>query len=77
MVGQIDLQTFLTIPAESFPGMTAEEWDLEIKKHVNRQLITRDFIEGKITPEDFWCYLAEDGYDPIFLDSIWEEAKLF
>lgn len=72
------LDHLFAVPALWYPDMEAEEWEAEVKAMLVRSLATRDFVDGKITPEDFACVLAETGVqEPYELADRWEEGFSF
>lgn len=72
------LDHLFAVPALWFPDMEQEEWEAELEAMITRSLAARDFVDGKITPEDFACVLAETGVrEPYELADRWEEGFSF
>lgn len=65
MAGEpIDAQRILATPALFLPGMNLEEWVHECDRMVDRAFATRDFLDGKLTPDEFEQALDQFGVDP-------------
>lgn len=73
-ISNYQMGLFLATPAIMRPGMTEEEWARELQMNAQRSQLTRDFCEGKISPADYECGLAELGRNPYDLIDLWEEG---
>lgn len=67
-----NLERFLWLPAELGPGMTDEDWQAEIDTMFKASKLTRKFVDGNLSPEDFEDALNDLGYDPHQLGDMWE-----
>lgn len=74
MAGEIDAQRILATPALFLPGMNQEEWEYELGRMLDRSLATRDFLDGKITPDEFEQALDQFGVDPHQAAADWNEG---
>lgn len=66
--------TFFATPAIWVPGMSEGDWREEVDRMIRRSLATRDFVQNKISPEDFAEALYEGGFEPDQLFELWEEG---
>lgn len=71
---KVNLDRFLVLPAVYSPEMTAEDWQAEIKRMFSASLLTRSFVDGQISPDDYDDGLADLDYDPHYLGELWEEG---
>lgn len=69
-----DLELFFAVPAVHDEGMTEEDWNAEIKRMFQHSVVTRQFIDGKISPQDYEDALADLGHDPTLLEDRWAES---
>lgn len=72
-----DYQSFLALPACYSPTMSAADWQAEIDRMVQASQLTRDFVEGYISPDDHADGLADLGHDPNLLFELWENGVSF
>jgi peptide subunit release factor RF-3 len=70
----IDANDFLHIPAYWDNRMSSEEWDLALENMVQRTFLTKAFIDGEITPDQFGDVLNETGVDVIQVANLWDEG---
>lgn len=58
--------------------MDSDEWNAELDLTFDRAIVTRDFLEGKLTPGQFEDALHHFGIpDPWAVSEAWEEGKTF
>lgn len=58
--------------------MDQHEWKQELDRSFDRALVTRDFLDGNITPSQFEDALNHFGIpDPWAVNEAWEEGKTF
>lgn len=69
-----NLDLYFAIPAVNREGMTDEDWNTECERMFRHSQLTRQFVEGKISPEDFQDGLADLGHNPDILEEIWDEG---
>jgi hypothetical protein len=62
----------LATPAIWYPGQSEAEWQEELDLMVKRSHVTSDFLQGKIAPDTFLDYLAEEYQDPLIVAEDWE-----
>lgn len=67
-----NLERYLWLPAETAPDMSDEDWQAEIDRMFEASLLTRRFVDGQISPDDYADGLADTGYDPNQLADMWE-----
>lgn len=70
-------EEFLNIPAIYCPDMSEENWQRELEGAAHRALITRQFVTGQISPEDFIDGLADSGIHVYDALDTWENALSF
>lgn len=70
----IDAESFLHIPAFWDASMSGEEWGQVLDNMITRTVLTRDFIEGRITPDQFGDVLSETGINVIQVAHLWEDG---
>lgn len=70
----IDANDFLHVPAYWNSRMSSEEWSLALKDMVRRTFLTKAFIDGEITPDQFGDVLNETGIDVIQITELWEDG---
>lgn len=69
---------FLSTPAIWLPGMDADDWSQALDQTFDRALVTRDFLDGELSPDQFEDALNHFGIpDPRQLADAWEEGKTF
>lgn len=69
-----DLELFFAVPAVHNQGMTEEDWNAEIRRMFQHSVMTRQFIDGKISPQDYEDVLADLGLDPTLIEEQWSES---
>jgi len=69
-----NLERYLWLPAEHSSDMPDEVWMQEIEIMFAASKLTRRFIEGCLSPEDYSDALADLGYDPHELGELWESG---
>lgn len=74
MAGELDPQQLLATPALFLPGMEQEEWEYEVNRMVDRSFATRDFLDGKLTPDEYEQALDQYGVDPRQAADDWESG---
>lgn len=74
LVPKPDLELFFAVPAVHDEGMTEEDWNAEIKRMFQHSIMTRQFLDGKISPQDYEDALADLGHDPTLLEEHWVEG---
>lgn len=72
------LDDLFGVPALYSPNLSQEEWDLELNGMIARSIASRAFIDGRLSPDDFACALAESGIDdPYQLEEQWQNGFSF
>lgn len=59
----INLDNFLAVPAVWYPGQCDEEWQNETHQLMNRALLNREFLEGRITLSEYCDLLVDQRMD--------------
>lgn len=70
-----ELERYFWLPAVHSPDMTEEEWAEEIEVMFRSSLLVRDFVSGKLSPQDFSDGLADLEYDPYYIGELWERGS--
>lgn len=68
------LERFFATPAIYLSDMNEQEWQFELDRMLVRSFATRDFVNGKLSPDDYLDLLDETGVDPIGATSDWEQG---
>lgn len=69
-----NLELYFAIPAQHTEGMSDEDWDAEMERMFKQSLLTRDFVRGQLSPEDYSDGLADLGENPYHLGELWENG---
>lgn len=69
-----NLERYFWLPASTGPDVSDEEWQSEMDRMFAASLLTRDFVSGSISPDDFADGLASVGHNPNELFEMWEEG---
>ncbi len=69
-----NLERYLWLPAEHDPNMSDEDWMQEIEIMFTASKLTRKFVDGDLSPDDYSGALADLGYDPHELGELWENG---
>lgn len=69
-----DLELFFAVPAVYSEGMTEADWNAEMDRMFQHSVMTRQFIDGKISPQDYEDVLSDLGHDPTLLEERWVES---
>lgn len=69
------LELYLAIPAFYSPEMSDEDWQSEINRMFQSSQLTRLFVDGRISPADYECGLAELGINPYQVEECWSEGE--
>lgn len=64
----------IATPAIWIPDMTDSEWQGQIDAMFERALAARDFVGGKLTPDEFADCLLDHGYEPNTIFGAWAEG---
>lgn len=68
----MDLEDYLSIPIIFTPS---DEFNwMQIQAHCNRVLATREFVEGRMSVEEYEDVLADNGVDVRKAEVYWEEG---
>lgn len=67
----------LATPAIWYPGQSDAEWQDELDRMVERSRMTQALLQGKIAPDTFLDYLAEEYQDPLIVAEDWEAWQQF
>jgi hypothetical protein len=70
-----NLSEYFATPALWTPDMSSEEWESEVAMMLNRSIACRDFVQNKISPDDFAEALFENGFNPDTCFDLWEEGE--
>jgi len=73
----VDPQLILATPALFVPSMNTEEWEQELTFMFDRSMATHDFLDGKITPDEFEQALDQFGVDPWQAAQDWENGRSY
>ena len=71
---QPNLDLYLALPAVQHEGMSEADWDAEMARMFHHSCLTRQFVDGKISPDDYQDALADLGQNPYELAEAWEEG---
>lgn len=77
MPSKPDLDEFLATPAIWLPGMGEEEWNCEVEGMIQRTLLTRSFVEGEISPDDYLDGLHNQRIDVVRATKDWENGTSY
>ena len=55
--------------------MSEGDWEAEVDAMIRRSFATRDFVQNRLSPEDFAEALFETGVDPDRAFELWEEGE--
>jgi len=73
-----DAAEFLSTPAIWLPGMDDDDWAAALDQSFDRALVTRDFLDGLLSPDQFEDALNHFGIDnPRTVEEAWSEGKTF
>ncbi len=70
-----DPQIILATPALFLPGMNQQEWDFEVGRMLDRAQATHDFLQGKLSPDEYEQALDQFGVDPRQAAADWDDGK--
>lgn len=73
----LTLENFLTIPAVWSPKMGEDNWDKEVDGMLVRTLLTRQFVTGQISYEDFLDGLSDTGVFVYDVVDWWDKGCSF
>jgi hypothetical protein len=73
----IETESFLSLPAIWYPGMSDEDWADELSCMVNRSIITRGFVLGNLSYEEYLDGLSDTGIDVYPTLDAWDDGKTF
>lgn len=68
------LDRYFLVPANFSTDIPDEVWQAEAAAMFKVNQASRDFVDGKITPDEFSQALDECGYDPHELWERWENG---
>lgn len=71
------LSTFFATPVIYFPNMDPEELQAEIDQMFLRSQATSDFVQGKLSPDEFCDVLNDSRVDPYACLDDWEEGYTY
>lgn len=74
-VPRANLDLYLAIPARSEEGMTEEDWQAECDRMFRHSRRVQQFVDGKISPQDFEDSIADLGLDPYQVEESWDEGN--
>lgn len=72
-----NLDRFFATPALYFPDMNNEEWEFELERMFQRTMLTREFVENKLTPDQYGQALDSLGIDIIQATTDWDNALVY
>jgi hypothetical protein len=75
MTNDAPTSNFLRTPAIWVPGMSASDWQGQLKGMALRAMATRDFLAGDLDPATFEDVLEATGYRPGILADQWGEGR--
>ena len=68
---------FFATPAIWQPGMDEGDWEVELARMLYRSAVTRDFLQGDISPVDFMDGLNDAGVDVYHTAEGWESGLVY
>lgn len=72
-----NIERYLATPAIFTASMTPQEIAWEFQRMAERTLITREFVQGRITPDQFENSMHELGVDIYHAQEQWEQGVKF
>lgn len=64
----------------SIPAIVIPDPDLqmqEIENMIERSRVAQSFLRGEIGFDDYLCFLAEQGFDPVEFYDVWNAGGIF
>ncbi|MEQ9355121.1 hypothetical protein [Coleofasciculus chthonoplastes] len=64
----------------SIPAIWVPDPDVQMQEIVNmieRSRVAQSFLRGEISFDDYLCFLAEQGFDPLEFYAIWNAGGTF
>lgn len=62
----------LSTPAIWYPGQSDLDFEEEVNQMMSRAYMTRDFLQGTISPDQLLDFLDDEGFDIFELAEDWE-----
>lgn len=72
-----ELSTYFATPVIYVPGLDPEQLQAEIDRMFVRSQATSDFVQGKLSPDDFCDVLNDSRIDPYLCLDDWEDGHSY